>query len=139
MPNNVNDVVSEGNNFTPSDTALINQLQTLSTNIQELTTQIQEREKKELEEEKKQKEEKEKNSNLELEQEKAYQKEKEDFLNQITTLVENSDQQETLTFQEQIIEKLEEITIQNQVNFIFMGVFIAFGCVSIFQKAFLKR
>ena len=115
MPNNVNDVVSEGNNFSPTDTALINQLQTLSTNIQELTTQIQEREKKELEEEKKQEEEKEKNSNLELEKEKAYQKEKEDFLNQITTLVENSDQQETLTFQEQIIEKLEEITIHNQM------------------------
>ena len=58
---------------------------------------------------------------------------------EITTLVENSDQQETLTFQEEIIQKMEEITMQNQVNFIFMGVFIAFGCVSIFQKAFLKR
>ena len=140
MPNqNANNVVSEGNNFSPTDTTLINNLETLSTNIQELTTQIQEREKRELEEEKKQKEELEKTSKEQQEQEKAYQKEKQEFLNQITTLVENSDQQETLTFQEQIIEKLEEITIQNQVNFIFIGVFIAFGCVSIFQKAFLKR
>ena len=139
MPNQVNNGVSEGI-FSPSDISNINNnLDKLTNNVNELVNKISEKEKRELEEEKRIKEEKEKLSKEQEKEEKAYQEEKEEFLQQITLLVENSDQQETFTYQQQTIEKLDKIIMQNEINYIFMGVFIALGCVNIFQKAFLKR
>ena len=111
MPNQVNNGVSEGTNFSPSDISNINNnLDKLTNNVNELVNKISEKEKRELEEEKRIKEEKEKLSKEQEKEEKAYQEEKEEFLQQITLLVENSDKQETFTYQQQIIESsLENI------------------------------
>ena len=98
MPNQANNGISE-EIFSPSDISNINNnLDKLTNNVNELVNKISEKEKRELEEEKRNKEEKEKLSKEQEKQEKAYQKEKEEFLQQITLLVENSDQQESFTY-----------------------------------------
>ena len=97
MPNQANNGISE-EIFSPSDISNINNnLDKLTNNVNELVNKISEKEKRELEEEKRIKEEKEKLSKEQEKEEKAYQEEKEEFLQQITLLVENSDQQETFT------------------------------------------
>lgn len=94
--------------------------------------------KKQQEEEQKQQKEQEKLDKKQAEEEKKISEEEQQkeqtFLDQFTTLVENSDITETIAYQEQILLKLEEISFQNSINFIFGGVFIAFACVLIYQN-----
>lgn len=123
------------NNLVEKIDNLVNEIQTdREISIQKDNQEQEDQKKKEEENLKLQKEKEE--ENLELQKEK--EEKQENFLTQFTTLVENSDITQTLTYQEEINQKLEELILQKNIDYIFQGVLIAFCCVLIFQNQFKR-
>lgn len=95
---------------------------------------------KKLREETLKKEEKLKNENdKKLEEEN--QKNKEDmeiFYKNIQTLVENSETTLEMTYQNQTLEKLDELIFLKKMDFMGIGIFMAIFMVMIYQNSFKK-
>ena len=95
---------------------------------------------KKLREETLKKEEKLKNENdKKLEEEN--QKNKEDmeiFYKNIQTLVENSETTLEMTYQDQMLEKFDELIFLKKMDFMGIGIFMAIFMVMIYQNSFKK-